>query len=63
MAESSLKIDETDGVTVVGFKDASILDVLTIQKIGRELYELIEKKGKRTRRTGFPCVSPASVVV
>ena len=48
MAESSLKIDETDGVTVVGFKDASILDVLTIQKIGRELYELVEQKGKRS---------------
>jgi anti-sigma B factor antagonist len=47
MAESSLKIDETEDVTVVGFKDASILDVLTIQKIGRELYDLVENKGKR----------------
>lgn len=46
MAESSLSIVDQSGVHVVGFRDNSILDVLTIQKIGRELYELVEKDGK-----------------
>jgi len=36
-----------DGVTVVGFKDVSILDVVTIQNIGRELYGLVEEREKR----------------
>ncbi|TWT41023.1 putative anti-sigma factor antagonist [Phycisphaerae bacterium RAS1] len=46
MADSSLSISDQSGVHVVGFRDNSILDVLTIQKIGRELYELVEKDGK-----------------
>lgn len=49
MAEpvSSLKVTETDGVARVGFREASILDVLTIQKIGRELYALVEEQQRR----------------
>ncbi|MBU0617060.1 MAG: STAS domain-containing protein [Planctomycetes bacterium] len=44
MAEqpSSLKITESEGVTLVGFRDASILDAVTTQGIGRELYGLVE---------------------
>ena len=44
MAEepSGLKITETEGVTLVAFRDASILDAITTQGIGRQLYELVE---------------------
>ena len=47
MSETVLKTDEADGVLIVSFQDASILDTLTIQKIGRELFELVETQAKR----------------
>ncbi len=47
MTESSLKLSEHEGVAIVGFKDSSILDALTIQKIGRELYDLVDNQGKK----------------
>jgi len=40
--ESSLRMDTADGVTLVGFRDASILDMNTIQRVSRELYRLVE---------------------
>src|SRR5262245_16931882 len=43
MAESSLIVEPADGVLVVRFRDNSILDASTIQRIGRELHELIER--------------------
>lgn len=45
--QSSLRVSEADGITTVGFRDASILDVLTIQKIGKELYDVVETNGKK----------------
>lgn len=45
--QSNLRVDEQDGLSVVSFRDASILDVVTIQKIGRELYELIENDARK----------------
>lgn len=42
-AVNGLEIRERDGVTVASFRDASILDVTTIQNIGRELYGLVEQ--------------------
>jgi len=44
MAEqpTSLKITESEGVTLVAFRDASILDAATTQRVGQELYELID---------------------
>ena len=39
---SRLKITESEGVTIVAFRDASILDVVATQTIGRELYGLVE---------------------
>ena len=45
--QSSLRLSEADGITTVGFRDASILDVLTIQKIGKELYDVVETNGKK----------------
>jgi anti-anti-sigma factor len=48
MAEQpSLRIEESEGVTIVSFGDASILDAITTQRIGRELYEVVENAGNR----------------
>jgi len=48
MAEQpSLRIEESEGVTIVSFRDASILDAVTTQRIGRQLYEVVENAGKR----------------
>lgn len=45
--ESSLRVEETGTVTVLGFRDASILDAVTIQRIGKELYDVVEQQGKK----------------
>lgn len=42
MSDSSLRVDDIMGVTLVTFKDNSILDVASIQRIGKELYDLVE---------------------
>lgn len=44
MAETprSLKITESEGVTLVALQDASILDAITTQRIGAQLYEVVE---------------------
>ncbi|MFN0135290.1 MAG: STAS domain-containing protein [Phycisphaerae bacterium] len=44
---SALKFEDVAGVCVVGFRDASILDALTIQRIGKELYDLVEAQAKK----------------
>lgn len=44
---SALKLEDVANVTVVGFRDASILDALTIQRIGKELYDIVEAQGKK----------------
>lgn len=46
--ESTLKISEDQGVAIVGFKDASILDAHSIQRIGKELCDLLDVQN-RTR--------------
>lgn len=46
MSESALAVSEVGDVTVVSFQGNSILDVSTVQQIGRELYELVEAQGK-----------------
>lgn len=43
----SLKIRQAEDVTVVGFRDASILDAITTQRVGRELYEVVESGSRR----------------
>ncbi|RMF81709.1 MAG: anti-sigma factor antagonist [Planctomycetota bacterium] len=45
--ESRLKVDRRDHVTIVGFKDASILDATTIRHIGRELYAIVTEEPNR----------------
>lgn len=45
--KAALRLEETEGVTVVSFRDASILDALCIQRIGRELYEIVDSLGRK----------------
>lgn len=45
--QTCLRLEVADGVTVVSFKDASILDAMVIQRIGRELYKLVEDDQRR----------------
>jgi anti-sigma B factor antagonist len=45
--QPTLTIKESQGVTVVSFRDASILDTVTTQRIGRELYRVVENAEKR----------------
>jgi anti-sigma B factor antagonist len=42
-----LKTTESEGVTIVSFQDASILDTGTIQRVARELYETVENAPSR----------------
>lgn len=44
---SGLKVTQQGSVTLVAFGEASILDMFTIQKIGRELYDLLESQGHK----------------
>ena len=43
-----LELNEYDGVTVVGFVDKKILDEGNIQRIGEDLFALVEE-GKKTK--------------
>ncbi len=47
MAATALNVEDVGGVTVVGFRDASMLDMVTIQRVSRELYDVVEGQGKR----------------
>lgn len=54
MADAScLRVEDIEHVCVVSFKDASILDALTIQRIGNELYSLVEEKARKTLLLDF----------
>ena len=45
MSESSVNTEQIGSVTMVSFRDASMLDAVTIQRIGRDLYKIVEAKG------------------
>jgi len=48
MAVSSrIMIKKVAEVTIVDFIDAAIMDVLQIQQIGQELYELVDQQDRR----------------
>jgi anti-sigma B factor antagonist len=48
MAEQpSLKIEESQGVRIVRFNAAPVLDTVTTQRIGRELYAVVEDAPQR----------------
>ena len=40
--QSCLNLKYSEGATLVSFRDASILDATTTQKVGKELYDLVE---------------------
>jgi anti-sigma B factor antagonist len=42
-----LELEEIDGVTVVNFVDRKILDEQNIQKIGDQLFSLVDEDGRR----------------
>lgn len=44
---SQLLIHPIKDVTIVNFRDASILDALQVQQIGEELYQLVDAKARR----------------
>jgi len=44
---SQLLIHPIRDVTIVNFRDASILDALQVQQIGEELFELVDVKDRR----------------
>lgn len=52
----TLKVSQSGGVTVVSFHDASILDVVTIQRIAAELYGLVEAQQCRKIVLDFAAV-------
>src|SRR5262245_36141437 len=46
MSVTSLNVEKTeDGITVIRFRDNSILDALAIQRIGKELADILETQG------------------
>ena len=47
MAVSDLVVSEVQGVTVVSFRNPSILDSAAVEKIGDELYAMVEQQAKR----------------
>lgn len=47
MSDSVLRVDDVGGVTLVTFKDNSILDVAAIQRIGNELYGFVDQPDDR----------------
>ena len=46
MSVTSLNVENaSDGITTIRFRDNSILDALAIQRIGKELAEILEVQG------------------
>lgn len=47
-AESTtLKVEQQEKVTIVSFRDASILDMMTIQRVGKELNDIVASPSAR----------------
>ena len=44
MSESVLRVEQSDGVTVVGFAERTELDSLSSDQVGRELFALVEEE-------------------
>lgn len=51
-----IEITEESGVKVVTFQDASILDMTTIQQIGKQLYTLVEDGSTKSLVLDFGAV-------
>ena len=47
MAESYLQVEESDGVTLVGFPENAELDAAIVDQVGRELFSQVESGDQR----------------
>lgn len=47
MPPTGLVISQIQGVTIANFRDASILDGVAVEAIGKELYALVEQQAQR----------------
>jgi len=47
MPPSGLVVSQIQGVTVVNFRDSSILDGVAVQTLGEELYKLVDEQAQR----------------
>lgn len=47
MTGTNLVVQVEGGIAIAGFRDNQILDVVTIQQIGQELFDLVEDAGHR----------------
>ena len=56
MAESGLVVTQIRDVTVVNFRDSSILDTVAVETIGRELYPLVDERAARKLILDFSSV-------
>lgn len=51
-----IKVNESGGVSVVTFSDSKIIDEDEIQELGQELYDLVERDGRRKFILNFSSV-------
>jgi len=42
-----IKVNEQNKVTIVTFNDSKIIDEAEIQEFGQELYDLVEREGRK----------------
>src|SRR5881392_1019010 len=42
-----IKVNESKGVTIVTFNDSKIIDEAEIQEFGQELYDLVDREGRK----------------
>lgn len=47
MSEPSLRVEDAGAVTRVAFPAGLMLDSVTIQKLGRQLYQIVEQAGRK----------------
>lgn len=56
MPDAGLVISNFSGICVVTFQDRSILDGLTVDAIGKKLYELVDERAQRKVVLDFSAV-------
>ncbi|HUT58965.1 MAG TPA: STAS domain-containing protein [Phycisphaerae bacterium] len=56
MPPSGLVVSEIENVTIVSFRSASIIDLPSVEAIGRDLYTLVDEQAKRRIILDFSAV-------
>ena len=56
MPSSSLVLSQIENVTIVTFRSASIIDLPSVESIGRDLYTLVDDQAKRRIILDFSAV-------